>query len=106
MWCPFKDTHYIEILNNLFLLINEVSKTKDRSGPFVFPSLLEGCCDSFLLGCSHSLIILLSTAFVRWKCGHSRKVKVCFKDIEEVWAKYGGEHSSQTSISAAFSRRV
>lgn len=28
------------MLNNLFLLINKVSKTKDQSGPFVFLSLL------------------------------------------------------------------
>lgn len=71
------------ILNNRFLLINEVSKTKEQSGPFVFLSLLEGCCYSVLLGCSHNLIIPLSTAFVRWKCGLSRKVNVCLKDIEE-----------------------
>lgn len=41
-WCPFKDTYYMAILKNLFLLINEVSKTKDQSGPFVFQNLLGG----------------------------------------------------------------
>lgn len=105
-WCPFNNTHYMAILNNLILLINKVSKTKDQSGPFVFMSLLAGCCDSVLLGSSHNLIIPLSTAFVRWNCRLSREVNVCFKDIEKMWAKYGVEHSSETSISAAFSRRV
>lgn len=64
-----------------------------------------------LLFCSAGMFsqfdhLIISTAFVRWKCGLSRKVNVCFKDIEEIWAEYGAEHSSQTSSSAAFSRRV
>lgn len=58
------------ILNYPFLLISKVSKTKDQPGPFVLPSLQEGCCSTRL---SHGLIIFLSAAFVR------RKVKWVFK---------------------------
>lgn len=57
------------ILNNSFELINKVSKMKDQSGPFVLLSLWEGHCVSVPQGCSHSLILFLSSAFV------ARKVK-------------------------------
>jgi len=55
------------MVNNQFLLIYQASKTKDQSGPFVFLSLEEECCNSVPLGCSYGLMSL-SAAFAEGKC--------------------------------------
>lgn len=70
-WCPFKDTQCVAILNYLFLLINKVSKTQ-ISLVLLFCEVCRR--DAAPRGCSHSLIIFLSAAFVR------RKVKWVFKN--------------------------